>query len=432
MKSLKLLICSANLGNAQPDTDSINAWLPDDGEATSLLQSTDVRTKNSNAPHFDKHSKEDSLKLGDLGQDETCFDMIVMGMQEATFEAKKYNSTPTNKNTTKSIKHLNMSGDKLKSVAGRVSGVGVGVAHKGLSTVQTMVASRDHAKTNRNSFNIIDNIGVNVSDWVGGTSVLHELILNRLPSYEIVVGFQRGEMRLIILVRAELVTQNLVEVKSVRAENTGIASVAANKGGIVANLSVNGTRLSFCTAHLEAHEGLAHYNNRLSNLEEILNGTAEKGYDFSISSHFAFVCGDLNFRTVLKGVKKEHHAATVRELVAKKEWEELNGADELQYALKTKGCLNGFETLPCHFPPTFKVERQQGYNYKENRTPSYTDRILWKCANKLDDNIKPFVYEPIDNFSTSDHKPIRGAFEIKLNKKLIPLPQTDLHNDTSK
>lgn len=41
----------------------------------------------------------------------------------------------------------------------------------------------------------------------------------------------------------------------VSAQNTGRAGLA-NKGGIVAELMINGTtRLSFLTAHLEAHEG---------------------------------------------------------------------------------------------------------------------------------------------------------------------------------
>jgi len=80
--------------------------------------------------------------------------------------------------------------------------------------------------------------------------------------------------------------------------------------------------------------------------------------------------------------------------------------------------LYGFQTLPCHFPPTFKMERRPGYTYKENRTPSYTDRILWKTGDRLEENITPLCYEPVDDFETSDHKPVRGAFEIQLNNHL--------------
>jgi hypothetical protein len=52
----------------------------------------------------------------------------------------------------------------------------------------------------------------------------------------------------------------------------------------------------------------------------------------------------------------------------------------------------------------------------DNRRPSYTDRILWKCGDLLDSKVVPTAYEPVEKFVTSDHKPIRGAFEIELNQ----------------
>lgn len=69
--------------------------------------------------------------------------------------------------------------------------------------------------------------------------------------------------------------------------------------------------------------------------------------------------------------------------------------------------------------PTFKLEREEGYKYKAQRTPSYTDRILWRTGDKLEKKIKALAYEPIDNYATSDHKPIRGAFEIELNRRVF-------------
>lgn len=71
------------------------------------------------------------------------------------------------------------------------------------------------------------------------------------------------------------------------------------------------------------------------------------------------------------------------------------------------------------FTPTFKMERGPGYKYKAQRTPSYTDRILWRTGHKLGKNITPLSYEPIDDFVTSDHKPIRGAFEVQLNRRVF-------------
>jgi len=55
---------------------------------------------------------------------------------------------------------------------------------------------------------------------------------------------------------------------------TGKAGLA-NKGGIVAEVAINKTtRLSFLTAHLEAHEGEKHYEARNESFMDILMDTA--------------------------------------------------------------------------------------------------------------------------------------------------------------
>ena len=41
----------------------------------------------------------------------------------------------------------------------------------------------------------------------------------------------------------------------------------------------------------------------------------------------------------------------------------------------------------------------------------------------MTNNVIPFLYEPCPDFITSDHKPIRGAFAVKLNKNRPPSKQ---------
>lgn len=303
-----------------------------------------------------------------------------------------------------------------KTSAGHVAKVGEKAAvsaekaaRKGVSTVTTLTASREHKKDN----------GQLISD---GTAVLHQLIMDRLPSYKRLLSFQRGEMRLLVY---SLEKYHTVTIKSVRAQNTGLAGLA-NKGGIVAECVVGqGTVMSFMSCHLEAHEGVAKYATRCSTVGDILKGTKKFAIpsiypDASLASHFCFVLGDLNFRTRHKGrIKSEDQLEDVGALVKAKNWKELNEADELRMALEKQECLHGFQTLLCNFMPTFKLEREEGYKYKAQRTPSYTDRILWRTGDKLEKKIKALAYEPIDNYATSDHKPIRGAFEIELNRRVF-------------
>ena len=157
-------------------------------------------------------------------------------------------------------------------------------------------------------------------------------------------------------------------------------------------------------------------------LTDIFSGTADDSfpgvkYDQTLKSHFCFVLGDLNFRTEIDpSLEKEDHHNQVLKLVQEQDWRELNMHDELFRALRDKDMAVGFQTLPCYFPPTFKVERQDGFVHKDQRRPSYTDRIMWKCNDQLEGRVSPVAYEPIDHFTTSDHKPIRGAFEIQLNQ----------------
>jgi hypothetical protein len=212
-----------------------------------------------------------------------------------------------------------------------------------------------------------------------------------------------------------------VQVLHVAAQNTGLAGLA-NKGGIVAEVLVNSrTKLSFITTHLEAHEGQAKYQVRCNTIADILEGTKKhrRRPDVSCTSHYSFWMGDLNFRSELPNsdtLSDSDHKQQVMTMVSNKDWEMLNTIDELGRAIHTNKCLAGYQTLFCNFPPTFKVERDFGYQYNEKRRPSYTDRILWKPGHQLENMICPLIYEPIDDFTSSDHKPIRCAFNVEMNE----------------
>jgi len=283
------------------------------------------------------------------------------------------------------------------------------------------------------------------------------MIQARCPSYKFVINYLRGQMRLIILVRndhAEEISQ--VECK---AENTGLGQILANKGGILATLTMRGTRLCFMSAHLAAHEGEEYYKARNTSLVQILSeakvGPKPQILDSTFYGHHSFVCGDLNYRVKLPGIqnedplktdnededteqedeeskkelkKKQHelHVKRVLELIEKKDWKTLNDSDELSIGLKKKECLAGFQTPYCNFSPTFKLLREPGFKYNVQRTPSYTDRILWKSLDGLGKNLKNLTYHPCPGYITSDHKPIRGAFEI------MPINMRSLTEQNSK
>lgn len=485
-RSLRLLVCSGNLGNAAPDLQSLASWIPFDGDCSAVLvdsprypipsQEHAVTSSPSDQNHADGQDvivEEDGDEIDDEGKRK--FELIVVGMQESTFDVsvvapaddEDAQDEPNDGSVTlpSSLGELPSALVELPTTLGKnVAKAGFTTAHtakRGITAVKTLATSKDYVK-NRAKQNSQDISLINIASratnalnefTADGTNILHAMLQQHLPSYQHIVSFQRGEMRLEIFAlkddegngqtegqdyseKSQGATHNpsWVQVLSVKAQNTGRGGLA-NKGGILAQLLVgNTTRLSFMTAHLEAHEGKDKYKMRVTTLADILSGTqTDTRFDASLTSHSLFALGDLNFRTELnlsggEEYDKEKQMETVLEWVKDQNWEKLNEFDELQHALRRKDCLVGFQTLPCLFPPTFKVERKAGYSYKDNRRPSYTDRILWKTIpshfGSLSGEagsrgcVRPLIYEPIDEFSTSDHKPVRGAFEVQINERL--------------
>lgn len=405
---LRVLVCSGNLGNAEPDVKSLEMWVPEDGSCQQVLEDQKYPLLVNNKGKVD-------YSHGDASH----FDLIVLGLQESTFIPKGFTldlmgnakkeeeegEEETEVDFPFSVEHA--AAGKGNSTSTYISDPTESIPSKIATAVSNLAA-----QTTVQAAKARDILVAN------STSVLHKMLQNRLPSYTRHLSVQRGEMRLLIYSRTRKDNNHTVSIKSVRVQNTGTAGLP-NKGGIVGQVQVNGTTtLAFVSCHLEAHEGLKKYKRRCSTMGDILRGTTSTPYpDVSLASHYCFVLGDLNFRTRYNGhIHVQEQLEQVQELIETKQWKELNEADELCKALASHECLFGFRTAFCNFPPTFKVERDtQGFVYQTKRTPSYTDRILWRTGNLLNKNIKPLCYEPIDDFTTSDHKPIRGAFDIQLN-----------------
>eukprot|EP00040_Diaphanoeca_grandis_P035742 m.225474 g.225474 ORF g.225474 m.225474 type:complete len:1105 (+) comp33461_c1_seq2:999-4313(+) len=295
-------------------------------------------------------------------------------------------------------------------------------------------------------------------------------------NYHQVEVTRRMEMRLFVYVNETHVSA--VSAVESTAENTGIAHVMANKGGLCIKFELYGTALCFVSCHLAAHEGQKFLNVRNSNVREILEGCRIGNTKFDITAQFpfAFWMGDLNYRVNVKALPQ--HAFEFgdgwkcKQRLCEKEWaqtdaqspesrqrwlkadpkhraeweivkslvDELDNkdqftrtkalntlleADELISCMTKKEIFVGWHACVPNFKPTFKVLRAPDprvspanpLGYLEQRVPSYTDRILWKALPGCADRIKAEAFEACPNFMTSDHKPVRASFKIDIGSR---------------
>lgn len=330
---ITVLCGTANMGNAAPTAADLEAWIPPAGMI---------------------HISDESRNKGNESQ--VACDLIVIGMQEATWKKNK-NKPETTKDEDHDEEDSN--DDDLE--------------------IQAQAEATAAATKSKSSNNSRPTMAKQPSQRSEDSQHLRALLTECLgENYNLLKEFQRGQMRLYLFVRQVLVPHiSHVEVK---AENTGIGGVYHNKGGILVQVSLGQTRLTFLTAHLAAHEGASHYKARNDNVREILRGARPNPkhlllHDASVVSHHMFVMGDLNYRIRMPqnanddGKEHKDMVAEALGIVNQGDFVKFYDYDELSAGIRNKDVLCQFQTLPCHFHPTFKMLRTQGFHYKTQRIP---------------------------------------------------------------
>ena len=237
-RSVPVLICSANLGNACPDAASLNEWIPENGRYDAVAQSPKypIREEGRNGATAAEAAAHEQFLL------------IVIGMQEATWGGTGSNNNNNNNNTRSSL-HSDANGDaanasgatnadnattadnadptdpqdstRSRSVPRRKKSISDKLAkplQRVVLSVRGLTASRDHTRSENRSrrqkgrsqrerTGLVDpseepldplQRPSSLSQWDFGTQTLHQMFEERLPSYRRIVSYQRGEMRLMI------------------------------------------------------------------------------------------------------------------------------------------------------------------------------------------------------------------------------------------
>jgi endonuclease/exonuclease/phosphatase family metal-dependent hydrolase len=223
------------------------------------------------------------------------------------------------------------------------------------------------------------------------------------------------QIGLIVFARKNLDT-SITHVDS-NKEATGVARVMGNKGGVTINFKSRHTSICFVNSHLAAHQDKVEHRNM--DVAEITTEMKSGASDLVNNWNYVFWMGDLNYRIEWGDDEDEKKARKptqdnfnqVTEMIFQNKFEDLYAHDQLASQMRTHKVFANFKEDQPHFPPTFKVERGKELVYKDQRTPAWCDRILWK--NVVGSKLMVNNFTSANKVTSSDHKPVWADFTIQ-------------------
>ncbi|XP_076380429.1 inositol-3-phosphate synthase isoform X3 [Megalopta genalis] len=262
------------------------------------------------------------------------------------------------------------------------------------------------------------------------------------PSHVLLFSTGLGTLHLALFLRRDLIWFCSIAEDASFSTRTGTAF--RTKGAVAIALMLFGTSFLFVTAHLTAHQDKV--KERVNDIKRIIRNldlpkdlpTRHRSKDVTQNFDCVFWCGDLNFRLAQP---REEVIQWVTDTCFPQQSPVNLHKDQLRTTLNEGAVLRGFEEAPITFPPTYKYDpgTQNFDSSSKQRTPAYTDRILFKgkghtkgyirrvsheSTNSYKDGvIECLVYDSVPSICTSDHKPVWGVFKtiIRPGIDIIPL-----------
>lgn len=238
------------------------------------------------------------------------------------------------------------------------------------------------------------------------------------PSYELLRADGMGQMKLLLFARFDALPG--VSGHEATSEATGIAHLGVNKGGVVGAVTLWDTSLAFVSAHLAAHQNKVKRRNE--DFAEIVSNCVlgQRGMEITNQYHHLVFMGDLNYRldlTPLFGAEAASAKSPPKELfdtitasVAAGNLSALLACDQLNQARAAGEAFAYFQEGAITHAPTFKVRREPGLVYNEQRSPAFCDRILWRSLPGMVATQQALWAAA--EVASSDHKPVGAAFAL--------------------
>uniref|UniRef100_A0A6I8RV86 Inositol polyphosphate-related phosphatase domain-containing protein n=1 Tax=Xenopus tropicalis TaxID=8364 RepID=A0A6I8RV86_XENTR len=201
------------------------------------------------------------------------------------------------------------------------------------------------------------------------------------------------------------------------------------KGALAVSFTFFGTSFLFISSHFAA--GDSKVKKRIQNYEKIIKDlqlpkkvpltNPNCSHPDDVTSRFdeVFWFGDFNFRLS----KSRTEMNSILENIPQNDVSSLLQYDQLSEEVNKGTLFRGFKEADIHFFPTYKFDiGSDVYDTSgKQRTPSYTDRVMYKSRHE--DDILVLKYGSCARMKQSDHKPVFGLFTvwIKPGSNNIPL-----------
>lgn len=247
------------------------------------------------------------------------------------------------------------------------------------------------------------------------------------PYYVMLYAASHGVLYLTVFVRRDLIWFcSEVEHATV---TTRIISQIKTKGAVGIAFTFFGTSFLFITSHFtsgdaKVYERVLDYNKIVEALalpKGLPDTNPYRSTPSDVTTRFdqVFWFGDFNFRLSKDRVDVE----AIMSRTVGSDMGPLLEHDQLSKEMKDGSIFKGFQEAPIHFLPTYKFDIGCDIydTTSKQRTPSYTDRILYRSRQA--DDIKVVKYNSCSSIKTSDHRPVISVFQVKLRpgRDNIPL-----------
>ncbi|XP_006863876.1 PREDICTED: 72 kDa inositol polyphosphate 5-phosphatase [Chrysochloris asiatica] len=247
------------------------------------------------------------------------------------------------------------------------------------------------------------------------------------PHYVLLHSAAHGVLYLSIFLRRDLIWFcSEVECSTV---TTRIVSHIKTKGALGVGFTFFGTSFLFITSHFTSGEGkvaerLLDYTRTIQALalpKSVPDTNPYRSSPADVTTRFddVFWFGDFNFR--LSGGRAAVEALLLPKLEANVS--ALLQHDQLLREMRRGAVFKGFQEPDIHFLPSYKfdVGKDTYDSTSKQRTPSYTDRVMYR--NRHQEDICPVRYSSCSSIRTSDHRPVYGLFRVRVRpgRDNIPL-----------